>query len=121
MYFSAPTDELIIRHVVRETVFEDEDLLLFDQNDIEPLIEQWDCVHRDDRKRFSNNSPPKSSYKVAFSQVRFLFLKTKFSFDVLSSLEQEICYESEIFLYSKISSWSKNILYQEMVTRFKLS
>lgn len=82
LYFSAPTDELIIRHVVRETVFEDEDLLLFDQNDLQPLIEQWDCVHKDD------------------------------SFDVLSSLEQEICYESEIFLFSKISSWSKNILYQ---------
>ena len=87
MYFSAPTDELIIRHVVRETVFEDETLLLFDQNDIQPLIEQWDCVHKDD------------------------------SFDVLSSLEQEICYESEIFLYSKISSWSKNILYQEYMTK----
>ena len=57
MYFSAPTDELIIRHVVRETVFEDEDLLLFDQNDIEPLIEQWDCVHRDDRSRFREILP----------------------------------------------------------------
>ena len=30
-------------------------------------------------------------------------------------MEQEICYESEIFLFSKISSWSKNILYQEGV------
>ena len=30
-------------------------------------------------------------------------------------MEQEICYESEIFLFSKISSWSKNILYQESV------
>ena len=64
VYFSAPTDELIIRHVVRETVFEDEDLLLFDQNDIEPLIEQWDCVHRDDRKWFSSNSTKKIPIKL---------------------------------------------------------
>jgi hypothetical protein len=35
--------------------------------------------------------------------------------DVLSTTEQEICFQSHIFLYSQISTWSFNLVYQRKV------
>ena len=35
--------------------------------------------------------------------------------DVLSTSEQELCYQSHVFLYSQISTWSFNLVYQRRV------
>ena len=66
---------------------EDDRLFMFDASDIRSLVEESECVDELDL------------------------------FDAISSIEQEFCYESEIFLYSKISSWSKNVLLQRYVHR----
>ena len=66
---------------------EDDKLTMFDASDIKSLVEQSECVDQFDL------------------------------FDAISSIEQEFCYESEIFLFSRISSWSKNVLYQRYVHR----
>ncbi|CAG5079027.1 Oidioi.mRNA.OKI2018_I69.PAR.g9150.t1.cds [Oikopleura dioica] len=35
--------------------------------------------------------------------------------DVLSTSEQELCFQSDVFLYSQISTWSFNLVYQRRV------
>ena len=56
---------------------EDDKLEMFDASNIQPLVEKSACVDEFDL------------------------------FDAISSIEQEFCYESEIFVFSRISCWSK--------------